>query len=323
MLVVSSNYENMKNLVLSFLVFSFNLSFGQQVDNQKLKDFASEVFVIIENNSIEKTCFKTSSFRKSVFDEIERNKYSTEDELMKEVIETLQSCGDRHSFYSNRKQTAKKKSKETKHQFPDSKIIKEKFGYLSLPAFTSLSSDLKKHYTDTLRTQIERLDKQYKIEGWIVDLRDNTGGNMWPMIAGLNPLIKDNTVGYFTYDNGKSSKWKSRSKRPQGVAKPTNTYKCENLNNKIAVILNNRTSSSGEMTAISLIGLDRVKTFGKETAGYTSVNSSYNLSNKAMLFLATGYSQNRNKITYKNTITPDFMVEDSMLMKTVEDWLSQ
>jgi carboxyl-terminal processing protease len=31
--------------------------------------------------------------------------------------------------------------------------------------------------------------------GWIVDLRANGGGNMWPMIAGLGPIIGEGTLG--------------------------------------------------------------------------------------------------------------------------------
>jgi peptidase S41-like protein len=35
------------------------------------------------------------------------------------------------------------------------------------------------------------------MRGWIVDLRDNRGGNMWPMIAGLGPILGEGVLGAF------------------------------------------------------------------------------------------------------------------------------
>ncbi len=40
--------------------------------------------------------------------------------------------------------------------------------------------------------------------GWIVDLRWNSGGNMWPMIAGIGPLLGNGTYGYFIDENESS-----------------------------------------------------------------------------------------------------------------------
>jgi hypothetical protein len=35
-----------------------------------------------------------------------------------------------------------------------------------------------------------------KPSGWIVDLRGNGGGNMWPMIAGIGPVLGSGTLGF-------------------------------------------------------------------------------------------------------------------------------
>ena len=39
-------------------------------------------------------------------------------------------------------------------------------------------------------------------KGWIVDLRGNTGGNMWPMLTGIGPILGDGTVGSFVAADG-------------------------------------------------------------------------------------------------------------------------
>ena len=42
--------------------------------------------------------------------------------------------------------------------------------------------------------------------GWIVDLRQNTGGNMWPMIAAVAGLLDRGILGHFLPD-GQRQAW--------------------------------------------------------------------------------------------------------------------
>ena len=37
--------------------------------------------------------------------------------------------------------------------------------------------------------------------GWIVDLRTDGGGNMWPMMAGLGPILGEGIMGWIVYNN--------------------------------------------------------------------------------------------------------------------------
>jgi carboxyl-terminal processing protease len=41
-------------------------------------------------------------------------------------------------------------------------------------------------------------------QGWIVDLRDNSGGNMWPMLAAVAGLLEDGVLGHFVLPGGRS-----------------------------------------------------------------------------------------------------------------------
>ena len=61
----------------------------------------------------------------------------------------------------------------------------------------------------------------------------------------------------------------------------------------IAVLISDKTASSGEMTAISLLARENSKTFGNKTAGYTTANAMYKLSNGATLLLAVSYSMDK------------------------------
>ena len=36
---------------------------------------------------------------------------------------------------------------------------------------------------------------------WIVDLRGNYGGNIWPMIAGVGPVLGEGIIGWIVYND--------------------------------------------------------------------------------------------------------------------------
>src|SRR5690348_5042975 len=46
-------------------------------------------------------------------------------------------------------------------------------------------------FETNLQRIIGDLDR-YHPDGWVVDLRGNVGGNMWPMLAGIGPLLGEN-----------------------------------------------------------------------------------------------------------------------------------
>jgi len=46
-----------------------------------------------------------------------------------------------------------------------------------------------------------------KPDGWLVDLRGNGGGNMWPMLAGIGPVVGEGELGSFQAPGGSSSIW--------------------------------------------------------------------------------------------------------------------
>ncbi len=53
-----------------------------------------------------------------------------------------------------------------------------------------------KKFASLLQREIKELD-QNEIDNWIIDLRGNTGGNMYPMYLGLSPILGEGIGGYF------------------------------------------------------------------------------------------------------------------------------
>ncbi len=101
------------------------------------------------------------------------------------------------------------------------------------------------------------------LKGIIVDLRLNTGGNMYPMISGIAPLLGNGKAGSFV-DNGKIlNSWfiKDGNLLVNDNAYITLQNNCNpGKNIKIALLIGPATASSGEATAISFIGKKECKT---------------------------------------------------------------
>jgi C-terminal processing protease CtpA/Prc len=142
------------------------------------------------------------------------------------------------------------------------------------------------------------------------------------MIAGLNALYKDGTVGYFI-GNKKThgSEWNIKNGTINFSNERIDTYKVKNIDCKIAVLINSGTASSGEMTALTFIGLPNARLFGQPSAGYTTANSNFGLSNGWELYLATNFIADRNRKIYSEKVVPDFIVEIDTEISAAESWL--
>src|SRR5690606_2367345 len=92
-------------------------------------------------------------------------------------------------------------------KYATGKIVNGSVGYLSVPAFDNLYYEAMTMFADSLQRIIQALDQQ-DLAGWIIDLRNNSGGADMPMIAGLGPLLDSNNV-YFAVDEKGTDKGRS------------------------------------------------------------------------------------------------------------------
>jgi C-terminal processing protease CtpA/Prc len=299
-------------ILLSCLQLS-DLSAQKYKDSKirELQKFTTEINKYLKKYSIVKDSIDWESLNSSLdtltlSENLELNKKK----IIKVYTTSLRKAGDIHTFFMTSNQIKEYEAKNTKIEFSEAKYLEQNIGYINVPAFSSYSLKNEKDFANTIRNQIEELDTQNTIKYWVVDLRNNTGGNMWPMIAGLNALFKDGIVGSFISTVSEDNiEWKIKNGIVNYSKLKINSYKIKNLNVKIAILLNENTASSGEMTAISMIGLTNTKTFGQKTAGYTTVNSTIKLKDKTEIYLATGYCTDRNNKVYNNNLIPDKIVE--------------
>lgn len=196
---------------------------------------------------------------------------------------------------------------------PQGKLINNQIGYVLIPHYYLLSKDSMREYASSIQQEIKALDKN-KLNKWIIDLRGNSGGNMWPMVLGLRPLINTDVFGFFSDGSGEYHAWyfeglsvKSGGLEICSLHEPS--YQLNQLASHIAILVDDQTASSGETTAIAFLGGNQTKVFGQKTGGYTSANEEIRLSDGAIIFLATTYSADRLGRIYREGITPDQTTE--------------
>ncbi len=138
--------------------------------------------------------------------------------------------------------------------------------------------------------------------GWIVDLRGNTGGNMWPMLLGVAPLLRitagdSETVGAFASANGPSRWQLSPSDVRLGtrviadLGKPG--YQLKHTAAPVAVLTGQHTASAGEATALAFRGRPQTRSFGEPTRGVSTANVLRSLVDGSSLVLTTHVMQDR------------------------------
>jgi Peptidase family S41 len=181
-------------------------------------------------------------------------------------------------------------------------------------------------FADRIQKEIREQDS-IGLRGWIVDLRGNTGGNMWPMLAGVAPILGEGICGYFVDADGNESSWGvlngSAVSGNFSVTSISNPYTLLSQNPKVAVLLDNAVSSSGEMIAIAFAGRAKTRSFGYSTCGMSTANTPFVLSDNATLFLTTHNVADRTKKIYGIPINPDVGPVSESLVEDAVTWIKE
>ena len=193
--------------------------------------------------------------------------------------------------------------------------IGDTIAYFSLPWINTTDETICSLMADSLQRVIAGLDNG-KSQTWVLDLRNNTGGNCWPMIAGVGPLLGEGVCGYFvrnqervaiSYQKGKAFQGKHSRCAVNGTP-----YQLKTPPKRIILLTGNRTSSSGEIITLAFKGKAEVLVAGEPTAGLTTANATYSLSNNAMLVLSVCQEADRYGTICEGRIKPDIWIEKKL-----------
>ncbi|RZK62935.1 MAG: hypothetical protein EOO85_31765 [Pedobacter sp.] len=199
-----------------------------------------------------------------------------------------------------------------KYSTVHSERIGKDIGYILVPGNGDFRGQHMDSITRSIKKAIARVNEK-NIKGWIIDLRVNTGGNMYPMIAGLSNFIGEGKVGGFltpTYQPDGNWIIKDGTFFVDSIKVTAVKYEGYPIrpNMPIAILISGNTASSGEMTAISSIGRKKSIVIGELSAGYTTSNLGFKLNKYSGLNLAVAYAADRNGKIYPKNIEPDIIV---------------
>ena len=173
-----------------------------------------------------------------------------------------------------------------------SKLIDNKVGYLRLRAFNQNSSD-------QLKKEISKIEKNKKLVGYILDLRNNPGGLLTQAIE----------ISDFFLDDGEivSTKGRKNKENRKFFARKGDRIKGKPL----IVLINNGSASASEIVAGALQDQKRAVLLGEATFGKGSVQSIIPLKNKGALRLTISkYYLPSGKSISDVGVLPDIKIEE-------------
>ena len=238
----------------------------------------------------------------------------------------LAALGDRHSTFQTPDSVATMNQRAAASP-PSGSMVDGRLAHVVVPHFLNSERSVIAGYATTLQNVVRSLDSSTTC-GWIIDLRQNDGGNMWPMLAGLGPLLSEGAIGSFTDGNGNSATWFSengaaRLGRNELVRVAGTPYRLRNPNPPIAVLTSARTISSGEAVAIAFRGNPNTRSFGQRTQGLSTANGTFKLSDGAAIVLTQAIDADRSGKVYEDGVSPDVVTEASEagLPAAARQWL--
>ncbi len=270
---------------------------------------------------------KTKAYRSRFVDwsSVEREARAREEtEGEKAAIRFVVSAlADKHTFYVPPAPSTPKSLQE-KSDPPEVAVVLPPVGGVPVLQINGwFEGDL----PEAARTVRSRLDEVLRGKpcGLILDFSANHGGNMWPMLMGLSPLLSEGKIGSFHRANGSRENISkiNGAIALKGVAVfsdslPIQTYAGEIP--FIAISIGAHSGSSGELTPLMFLGQKNVKFFGGKTAGLTSGNQVHSLPNGGTLILTTSIVEDRNGQEYPDGLYPDFTTEQPF--KDASEWIS-
>jgi hypothetical protein len=287
--------------------------------------YVSAVIDTMQANSIRRTTIDWTNLRSQVFATVPPG--GSVADSYTAIFLALELLGDNHSSYEavNGATLFASTLDCTAPIIQSAPSLGTDIGYVRVGGFLGTTVQAQA-FTDSITAAIRAVDSP-QVHGWIVDLRGNGGGYMYPMVAGLGPILGTGVAGYFVNSYGAATPWGYDGRESyygttpkQGVTTPYTLI--ASFSPPVAVLIDRGVASSGEATAISFKQRQNTRFFGTGTCGLSTAPVGFPLSDGATLTLATATDADRTSHLYGGPILPDTVITDtSAVVPAAIAWL--
>lgn len=283
-----------------------------------------EVVGIMQANSVNRKTINWVDFRQNLL--AQAGDAQTIEQAYPAVVFAIVALGDKHSFFVPASPVKRPEGPADKKPpvYLDEPVPGD-IGYIRIPWVVGNQQQLAA-YIAHVQAQIKERDKA-ELKGWLVDLRGNMGGNMWPMLVGVGPVLGEDTVGYFLDSNKTKTVWRYEKGKAlldgDIQAETTPYYTLKSANPVVAVLTDSLTASSGEAVVVAFKARKHTKSFGTNTSGVSTSNSRFDLSDGSIIWLTTAVFADRHLVPYGHSIAPDERCKSTEVVTRAIRWIRE
>lgn len=276
------------------------------------KEYVVQAFDTIVKYSLHKNTFNFDSLENEVLTHIFDTTPQTE---VYNILENALTIIDKHSFIIRKEKWQQmyegRNPEVLSNPYPfQGKMLEDKYAFVSLDGFSGGDSLAAKNYSDSLQKLISLLYIE-EPDGWIIDLRYNSGGWSPPMISGLGPILglgikaysisinRDTTEHYYAKNDTEyikliDSVWTFQKQLP------------------IAVLIGENTGSAGELLTLAFRGNPKTQLIGQPTYGVSTDLMPILMPDSLQLNITSAVMVDRNKKGSGGAIVPDILSKDPL-----------
>lgn len=274
------------------------------------EEYVSCAFDSIRVHSMHRETFDLDSLEAEVMERISDS--SSQWQVILELESAIKAI-DRHSYiltadrFRNLKGGTAPEVLENPYPF-HGEMISGKYGMISLSGFMGVDSVSSCNYVDSLQRVILHLYRQQP-RGWIINLKDNTGGWGYAMLAGVGPILGKGVKAYLVSGEGVEEEYYYMKDESDYLSISDSAYTLpEQL--PVAVLIGEGTASAGELLTLAFRGNPKTILIGEPTYGVSTSLRGFFMSDSTQICVTHAVMTDRIRRGDGGVIRPDVAEPD-------------
>lgn len=255
--------------------------------------YVEQAFDSIEFYSFYKKVYNFDSLKSAVL-----NKLSDSSHAMHKELSAAIRAIDIHSYILTKEEYALLESgtdpevQDNPYPF-QGKMLFDRYAYVAVNGFRGVDSISSHNYADSLQQIVLHLH-DYDPEGWIIDLRNNSGGWIYPMISGLGPILGQGIKAYEIDREGSEEEYYFAKDDSTYLQLTDSVFFFED-ELPVAVLIGKETGSAGELLSLCFRGNPKTVLIGEPTYGVATGHRGFFMPDSAYFAITNSIMTDRNR----------------------------